>query len=252
MFLDKPLFLARSITLRDTSLYGSLKTISNTKNTFANVHCEMDTMDLSKLKNVFEPKLLQAMQQFGTYHSYKDGDVIIDYGKYVRMMPIVLKGNIKVFRLDENGNEILLYYLSSSESCSMAYSCCVEAKKSEIKAIAEDDVELLGIPHVKLDDWLCTYPSWKNYIMRSFNERFVELLKSIESIAFHKLDERLILYLREKQRLAGSSVIKSSHYQIADELSTSRVVISRLLKQLENAGKIILYRNEIKLLPAFE
>jgi CRP/FNR family transcriptional regulator len=133
----------------------------------------------------------------------------------------------------------------------MAYSCCVEAKKSEVKAIAEDEVELIAIPNNKLEEWLCKYPSWKNYIMRSFNERFLELLKSIESIAFHKLDERLISYLKEKQRLSGSSVIKASHSVIADELATSRVVISRLLKQLENEGRILLYRNEMKLMPSF-
>lgn len=209
------------------------------------------TSSVEKLAHVFEPALMQEIQQFGVWQSFKEGDLIMDYGKYIRMMPIVLSGTIKVYKLDENGNEILLYYLSSAESCSMAYSCCVEAKKSEVKAIAEDDVEIIGIPNVKLDDWLCKYPSWKNYIMRSFNERFTELLKSIESIAFHKLDERLVSYLKEKQRLSGSSVIKASHYLIADELATSRVVISRLLKQLENDKKIILYRNEIKLLPAF-
>ena len=209
-------------------------------------------MILDNLAKIFEPKLLEEIEAFGTWQSFKDGDVIIDYGKYIRMMPIVLKGTIKVYRLDEIGNEILLYYLSSSESCSMAYSCCVEAKKSEIKAIAEEDVELMAIPHEKLDEWLCVYPSWKNYIMRSFNERFIELLKSVESIAFHKLDERLIAYLKEKRRVTGSGVIKASHYLIADELSTSRVVISRLLKHLENDKKIILYRSEIKLLPSFE
>ncbi len=208
-------------------------------------------MNLDNLKNIFEPGLLMEMQQFGNWQSFKEGDLIMDYGKYIRMMPVILKGTVKVSRLNENGNEILLYYLSSNDSCSMAYSCCVEAKKSEIKAIAEDDVELIAIPHEKLDEWLCKYSSWKNYIMRSFNERFIELLKSIESIAFHKLDERLIGYLKEKQRLSGSSVIKVSHYLIADELATSRVVISRLLKQLENDRKIILYRNEIKLMPSF-
>lgn len=209
------------------------------------------TINVDKLQALFEPALLQEIQQFGTWQSFKEGDIIMDYGKYIRMMPIIIKGTIKVLRLDENGNEILLYYLSSSESCSMAYSCCIEAKKSEVKAIAEDEVELIAIPHIKLDEWLCAYPSWKNYIMRSFNDRFIELLKSIESIAFHKLDERLIAYLKEKQRHTGSSVIKASHYQIADELATSRVVISRLLKQLENSKKIILYRSEIKLLPSF-
>ncbi|MEO8796128.1 MAG: Crp/Fnr family transcriptional regulator, partial [Daejeonella sp.] len=201
--------------------------------------------------STFEPALIKEMQEFGELKHYKEGDIIMDYGKYIRMMPIIVKGNIKVLRMDENRKEILLYYLSSNESCSMAYSCCVEAKKSEVRAIAEEDVELIAIPHTKLDEWLCKYPSWKNYIMRSFNERFLELLKSIESIAFHKLDERLISYLKEKQRLSGSSVIKVSHYLIADELATSRVVVSRLLKQLENDGKILLYRNEIKLLKEF-
>ena len=199
----------------------------------------------------FEPELVKEMSQFGEMKFFKEGDIIMDYGKYIRMMPIVVKGTIKVFRMDDTGKEILLYYLSSNESCSMAYSCCVEAKKSEVKAIAEDDVELIAIPHIKLDEWLCKYPSWKNYIMRSFNERFLELLKSIESIAFHKLDERLIAYMKEKKRLSGSNVIKASHYVIADELATSRVVVSRLLKHLENDGKILLYRNEIKLLKDF-
>lgn len=201
--------------------------------------------------STFEPALVKEMQEFGELKHFKEGEIIMDYGKYIRMMPIIVNGTIKVLRMDETGKEILLYYLSSNESCSMAYSCCVEAKKSEVKAIAEDDVELIAIPHTKLDEWLCKYPSWKNYIMRSFNERFLELLKSIESIAFHKLDERLISYLKEKQRFSGSSVIKVSHYLIADELATSRVVVSRLLKQLENDGKILLYRNEIKLLESF-
>jgi len=204
--------------------------------------------NLDSLSGILEPALIKEIGQFGIFQQYLEGDLIMDYGKYIRMMPIVLKGTVKVMRKDEDGREILLYYLSSSESCSMAYSCCVEAKKSEVRAVAEDDVELIAIPHVKLDEWLCSFPSWKNYIFRSFNDRFIELLKSIESIAFHKLDERLVAYLREKQKHAGSSVIKVSHYQIADELATSRVVISRLLKQLENDKRIILYRNEIKLL----
>ena len=206
---------------------------------------------LGNLAAVFEPALLKEIEQFGIIQQFNEGDIIMDYGKYIRMMPVILKGTIKVSRLDDDDNEILLYYLSSNESCSMAYSCCIEAKKSEVKAIAEEDGELIAIPHIKLDEWLCKYSGWKNYIMRSFNERFIELLKSIESIAFHKLDERLIDYLKEKQRISGSSVIKASHNLIADELATSRVVISRLLKQLENNKQVILYRNEIKLLPAF-
>ncbi|OMP76995.1 MULTISPECIES: Crp/Fnr family transcriptional regulator [unclassified Chitinophaga] len=205
----------------------------------------------ARLDFVFEPALMEEIKEFGELRSFKDGDIIIDYGKYIRMMPLVVKGSLKVLKRNDNGNEILLYYLSSSETCSMAYSCCLEEKKSEVKAIAEGDLVIIAIPHNKLDEWLCKYPSWKNYILRSFNERFSELLKSIESIAFLKLDERLIAYLKEKKRLSGSNVIKASHYQIADELATSRVVVSRLLKLLENDGKVLLYRNEIKLLQEF-
>jgi len=201
--------------------------------------------------STFEPALIKEIQQFCEVKTFREGDLIMDYGKYLRMMPIIVKGTIKVLRMDETGNEILLYYLSSNESCSMAYSCCMEAKKSEVKAIAEDDVELIAIPHLKLEEWLCKYPSWKSYIMRSFNERFLELLKSIESIAFHKLDERLIKYLKNKAKVTGKTSILLSHNQIAEEMGTSRVVISRLLKQLENEKKLVLYRNEIKLLSSF-
>jgi CRP/FNR family transcriptional regulator len=200
------------------------------------------------LNFLFEPALMEEIEASGELRSFKDGEIVIDYGKYIRMMPLVVKGSLKVLKRDENGNEILLYYLSSNETCSMAYSCCLEEKKSEVRAIAEGDLEIIAIPHNKLDEWLVKYPSWKNYILRSFNDRFYELLKSIESIAFLKLDDRLVAYLKEKSRLSGSNVIKASHNQIAEELATSRVVISRLLKILENKGQILLYRNEIKLL----
>jgi CRP/FNR family transcriptional regulator len=130
------------------------------------------TNKITSLNPDFEPALLMEIQQFGEVKYFSEGDIIMDYGKYIRMMPIIVKGTIKVLRMDETGNEILLYYLSSNESCSMAYSCCMEAKKSEVKAIAEDDGELIAIPHLKLEEWLCKYPSWKSYIMRSFNEFF--------------------------------------------------------------------------------
>ena len=200
------------------------------------------------LKELFEPALIDELNTCSTLE-FKEGDIIIDYGKNIRMMPFIISGTIKVLKKEEEDNrEILLYYLSNNESCSMAYSCCMESKQSEIKAIAEEDITLIAIPHTKLEEWLCKYPSWKSYIMQSFNFRFLELLKSIENIAFKKLDERLIDYLKNKKIINQSSIIKASHHSIADELGTSRVVVSRLLKQLENEKRIILYRNEIKLL----
>jgi CRP/FNR family transcriptional regulator len=204
-----------------------------------------------KLINFLENKLIDEIIECGTIMNFKEGDVIIDYNKNIKFMPLILSGTIRVMRKDEEDREILLYYLSSNESCAMAYTCCMEARKSEIKAIAEDNVELITIPHEKLDEWLVKYPSWKSYIFNSFTQRFNELLKSIESIAFHKLDERLVNYLRAKAKVMGKTSIQLSHNQIAEEMGTSRVVISRLLKQLENDKKLVLYRNEIKLLSSF-
>ncbi len=201
-----------------------------------------------KLKHFLELKLIDEIISAGKVMNFKEGDVIIDYNKQIKFMPLIISGTIRVMRKDEEGREILLYYLSSNESCAMAYTCCMEARKSEIKAIAEDNVELITIPHEKLDEWLVKYPSWKSYIFNSFTQRFNELLKSLESIAFHKLDERLIKYLKNKAKVSGKSSIQLSHNQIAEEMGTSRVVISRLLKQHENDKKVVLYWNEIKIL----
>lgn len=205
-----------------------------------------------KLKNILEPNLISEIETEGKIMNFSEGDVIIDYNKNIKFMPLIISGTIRVMRRDEEEREILLYYLSSNESCAMAYTCCMESRKSEIKAIAEDNVELIAIPHDKLDEWLVKYPSWKSYIFNSFTQRFNELLKSLESIAFHKLDERLVSYLKNKTKISGKSSIQLSHNQIAEEMGTSRVVISRLLKQLENDKKLLLYRNEIKLLKAFD
>ncbi len=208
-------------------------------------------INTEQLESIFEKGLIQELFQFGDVKYFSAGDVIMDYGKYVRMMPIILSGTVKVFRKDDNGREILLYYLSDNESCSMAYSCCISAKKSEIKAVAEDDGKYLVIPFVKLNDWLCKYESWRTYIFNSFNERFTELLNSIDIMAFGNMDTRIKQYLMEKYERSGSTSIKVSHYKIAEELATTRVVISRILKNYENDKKLILYRNEIKLLNGF-
>lgn len=204
-----------------------------------------------KLSSILEKNLIDEILKVGEIRHLKEGDVIMDYGKAVRFMPIIISGTVRVMRKDEEDREIILYYLSNNESCAMAYACCMEAKKSEVKAIAEDNVELITIPHNKLDEWLVKYPSWKSYVFNSFTQRFNELLKSLESVAFHKLDERLIKYLKSKSKITGKSSIQLSHNQIAEEMGTSRVVISRLLKQLENDKKLVLYRNEIKLLSSF-
>lgn len=206
-------------------------------------------MDINEIyKHVFEPALIGEIGAKGKFMTLKEGDVMLDIGQTIRVMPLILSGSLKILRMDEEGRELLLYYVNPNESCAMTFTCCMEQYPSEIRAIAEDEVELIAVPIAMMNEWILKYPSWKNFVMRTIHTRFNELLRTIDQIAFQKLDERLVHYLKEKAKVSGSSLINLSHEQIANELATSRVVISRLLKKLEDNHKLLLYRNQIKLL----
>ena len=200
---------------------------------------------------LFEPALLEQMEKKGKEVVLSEGDVLLDYGQIVRNMPIILSGSLKVLRKDDKGHELLLYYVSKNEGCAMTFSCCMEQFPSEIKVVAEEDSELFLLPIDVMDRWLHDYPTWKNFVMQTMRNRFNELLRTIDQMAFQKLDERLISYLKDKSEVSSSALINLSHEQIANELATSREVVSRLLKKLENDGKVLLYRNQIKLLSSF-
>ncbi len=197
---------------------------------------------------IFETELIRELEQKSKQVSIKAGETILNIGQAIRTMPIILKGSVKVSRTDENGKELLLYYINPNESCALTFTCCMQLYESEIKAVAEEDVEMLTVPVSVMDEWLVKYPTWKSFVMKTIHNRFNELLKTIDQIAFQKLDERLVVYLKEKSKTTNSALINLSHEQIANELATSRVVISRLLKKLENDNKVLLYRNQIKLL----
>src|SRR5690554_422548 len=207
---------------------------------------------LQKIKVLFEPELKDEIDKVSKEITVKTDGVIIDYGQIIRGIPLVISGSIKVYRMDEEGRELLLYYVNANESCAMTFTCCMEQKPSEIKAVAEEDVVLLSIPVEYMDKWMMKYVTWKNFVMGTINERFNELLKTIDLIAFQKLDERVKNYLQQKAKNSGSKLLNLSHEEIATDLATSRVVISRLLKALENDGKLLLYRNQIKLLSSFD
>jgi CRP/FNR family transcriptional regulator len=206
----------------------------------------MDVRERFKL--VFEPELLDIVEKTGHIVTVKAGDTIMDIGQIVRTMPLIISGTVKVSRVDEDGHELLLYYVNSNESCAMTFTCCMQHQPSEIKAVAEEDVTMIALPVSVMDEWLIKYPSWKNFVMNTIRNRFNELLKAIDQIAFQNMDQRLTHYLKEKSKATGSTLINLSHEQIAQEMATSRVVISRLLKKLENDKKLLLYRNQIKLL----
>ena len=203
---------------------------------------------IKNFEQTFEPELLEAIDGIAEWREVKEGEVLLDIGETVRTIPFLIKGSLKVSRMDEEGREILLYYVNDHESCAMTFTCCMQQFPSEIKAVAETDAELLSIPIAVMDSWLVKYPTWKSFVMRTIRSRFNELLHTIDQLAFHKLDERLIAYLKEKSKATGSTLINLSHEQIAGEMASSREVISRLLKKLENDKKVLLYRNQIKLL----
>lgn len=203
---------------------------------------------LAPYATIFEPELLREIEKFGQPITVGAGETILDIGQIVRTMPIILAGTVKVIRVDEDGKELLLYYVTAAESCAMTFTCCMQQFPSDIRAVAEEDVDMIAIPVQLMDQWLVKYPTWKSFVMRTIRNRFHELLRTIDQIAFQKLDERLVHYLKEKSRVTGSTLVNLSHEQIAGELATTRVVISRLLKTLENQGKVLLYRNQVKLL----
>lgn len=208
----------------------------------------MEEILTGKLRNVFEKALLEELTETGKIITVKAGETIIDTGQYIRFIPILLEGNIKIIRQDEKEGEILLYYVGSNETCAMSLTCCLAHQKSRIRAVAEEDTTMITIPIQKMEEWMIKYPSWNNFIMLTYSTRFDELLKTIDGIAFHKVDERLVKYLQDKAEVTESKILNVSHQQIAEELNSSREVISRLLKQLEHHGKIKLGRNKIELI----
>jgi CRP/FNR family transcriptional regulator len=210
---------------------------------------ESSVYDFSR---VFEPALLDEMTTKGMKMDVKQGDTLMNIGQSIKGVPLIMSGVFKVCSMNEEGQEMLLYYVNAGESCAMTITCCMAQHESAIKATAEEDGSFLAVPTFVIDDWLVKYPSWKNFIMKTVLSRFNEMLKMIDSIAFKKMDERLEMYLRQKSKVTGSALINLSHQQIADELATNRVVISRLLKKMEDEKMLLLYRNQIKLLQTSE
>ena len=207
---------------------------------------------LEEIKNnyghIFEEELLQEINDIAVLRTVDAGDELIRTGQYLSAMPLLVDGVIKVMREDEDGFELMLYYLEKGETCAMTLSCCTGSAASEIRAIAETESTLLMIPIEKMEEWLGRYKTWRNFIFDSYHERLMEVMATIDSIAFKKMDERLIDYLKKKSKYYNDSEIKVTHQDIAFDLHTSRVVVSRLLKQLEKNNRIKLNRNSIKLI----
>jgi CRP/FNR family transcriptional regulator len=197
--------------------------------------------------SIFEEALLNEIEQVALLKEFNEGDVIIDFGDKILKMPLLLSGAIKILREDFDEGELLLYFIEKGDTCSMSMTCCIGETKSEIKAVAETDGKVVMIPVMYMELWLGKYKSWRNYVFNSYNNRLKEMLNAIDSLAFMNMDERLLNYLLEKSKINRSREINATHQDIAYDLNTSRVVISRLLKALENEGKIKLHRAYIEI-----
>ncbi|MDP2058709.1 MAG: Crp/Fnr family transcriptional regulator [Flavobacteriaceae bacterium] len=195
---------------------------------------------------IFESDLLKEIDKHAKLVQFSEGDIIIDIDQRVTQMPLLIDGAIKILREDENGDELLLYYLERGDTCAMSMNCCMGNSKSEIRATAETEGKLLLISIEKMELWLGQFASWRRFVFDSYNIRLHEMLEAIDNLAFMNLEERILRHLTDKAKVTQTLELKSTHYDIANELHTSRVVVSRLLKALEKQGKIKLYRNRIE------
>lgn len=213
----------------------------------------MNTTELQTLlPNFTDPNLLQALLDKGQIIHLEPGKVLMEPGQFVKMTPLILEGSIKVLRLDEEGKELFLYYLDPGETCALSLTCCSASKPSEIKAVVEEPTTLIAVPILAHEQFTNEFKQWKDFVANTYQRRFHEMLLALDAVAFKRMDERLMRYIVTKMKQYKSNELNTTHQEIANELGTSREVISRLLKQLEKKKWIELGRNVIYIRDDFE
>lgn len=205
----------------------------------------MDSKNTIELKS--SPAMQEKLIEYGFVKTFLEGDVILSEDAYIKAIPIVTKGSLRVMRTDEEGREILLYYIKAGESCIMSFLGGMHHETSKVKAIVEEPTEILFVPIDKVSLLIKEYPEWLDYIFRLYHKRFEELIEVVNAVAFKKMDERLLNLIKVKAANIHSHTLYVTHEQLANELATARVVVSRLLKQMEDEGLVELGRNKITL-----
>jgi CRP/FNR family transcriptional regulator len=207
-----------------------------------------DSDDLKKIFSSFSDELLSELENNATKQSYKAGDIIMRTGQYINNTLLILNGQIKIYRQGENGGEFLMYYLQPGQACAVSMICATKSQTSMIMAKVVEDVDLIMIPLTLMEKWMMKHRSWYEFVLFTYRTRFEEVLEVIDNIAFRAMDERLEFYLKRHADACDCEDLKLSHQEIATELNTSREVISRLLKKMEQRGIVKLHRNHIELL----
>ncbi len=207
---------------------------------------QLEVLLHEKFQYVFEADLLKEILKYGTFREIEPDKTLMDIGDSISQMPLLISGSIKIIREDKSGNELLLYYLEVGDTCAMTINCTMGKKKSEIRAVTEELTKLIFIPVHKMDEWLVKFQTWRTFILDSYNTRLMEAIDAIDNLAFHNMEQRIYKYLWDKALVTGTQVLRLTHAQIANDLNSSRVVISRLMKKLEKDGKIKYDRNQIE------
>jgi CRP/FNR family transcriptional regulator len=204
------------------------------------------------LPHLTDPKLLERLLEKGQFLIFESGKILMEPGQFIKAVPLVLEGSIKIMRVDEDGKELFLYYLEAGETCALSLTCCTAARPSEIKAIVEEKASLLFIPIQVHEQLVDEFKQWKEFVSTTYQHRFQEMLSVLDAVAFKRMDERLMSYIVTKMKQLKSNELHTTHQEIANELGTAREVISRLLKQLEKKKWIELGRNVIYIRDDFE
>jgi CRP/FNR family transcriptional regulator len=204
-------------------------------------------MNLKKLFSQFEPAVLELIQQEAEQRRFSAGEIIMRTGQYIRSTALILEGRVKIYRQGPEGGEFLMYYLGPGQACAVSIICAMQSDTSEITAVAEEDCEILLIPISLMDTLFKNHRSWYQFVLQRYRSRFDEVLSVIDDVAFRNMDERLFFYLKRFKEKTGKTQLDLSHQQIAEDLNSSREVISRLLKKMEQRGELILHRNMIEI-----
>ena len=197
---------------------------------------------------IFEEDLLNEIVKVGHFDKLKHGEIMINIGDDMTHIPLILDGVVKIIRKEAEDEELVLYFLERGDTCAISFVNCINKKKSIFKGIVENDIEAIFLPVEYIEDWLIKYRSWRHFIIDSYHFRLLEMVEAIDGLAFKKMDERIFKYLTDKVSLNKNVDLEITHQEIAQDLNSSRVVITRILNQLQDEGKIYSTRNKIRVL----
>lgn len=197
---------------------------------------------------IFEKELIDEIVQVGFMDKFKSGDIMVDIGEKMTHIPLILEGAVKIIRQEKKGEELVVYHLEKGDTCAISFINCINRKESIFRGEVEMDTEAIFLPVEKIDDWLANYKTWRNYIIDSYHFRLLELVESIDSLAFLNMTERIYKYLYDLSKVKRNEELEITHQQLANDLNTSRVVVTRIIKQLHDEGKIYSTRNKIRIL----